>query len=119
MWIVAMHSKLLTTLLAAAMVCSVSGNVHADDELVKKARLLSTRDFDKTLSTQPVEEWLRAHLPTSYEVIWGEHISDCGESTGTAADKERDMPLCAEVEIREKKRLSALFFYSLLPKNVV
>ncbi len=62
---------------------------------------MSARDFDKTLPDQPVVEWLRAHLPSSCRVLWGEDITDCGESTGTAIDKERDMPLCAEVEIKQ------------------
>ncbi len=97
----AMRSKLLVAILAATLAYWVSGDAHADDELVTKAKSQSARDFDKTLPAQPVEEWLRAHLPKSYEVIWGEHITDCGESTGTAVDKERDMPLCAELEIRE------------------
>ena len=96
-----MHGKLLFALFAATLVCSVSINTHAEDDLVKKAKSLDAQDFDKTLPAQPVVDWLRAHLPASYEVIWGEYITDCGESTGTATDKERDMPLCAEVEIRE------------------
>jgi hypothetical protein len=100
-----MNGKLLLALLAVTLVCSVSINAPADDDLVKKAKSLDAQDFDKTLPAQPVEDWLRAHLPASYEVIWGEHITDCGESTGTATDKERDMPLCAEVEIREGEKV--------------
>jgi hypothetical protein len=73
----------------------------ADDEYVKKAKSLSAQQFDSALPDQPMDSWLRSNIPVRYEVVWGEHITDCGEGTGTAADKERDLPLCAEVELKE------------------
>lgn len=95
-----MRNQLLFCLFGAAVVCSAAGSAHADDQFVKGAKLLSARDFDKTLPGQPIEEWLRVHLP-GYKTFWGEHITDCGEGTGTAIDKERDMPLCVELEIKD------------------
>ena len=89
----------------AILFYSVSIGALADDALVIKAKSLNAKHFDETLPAQPIEEWLRRHLPAEYEVVWGEYITDCGESTGGAADKERDMPLCAEVEIRKRTKL--------------
>ena len=89
------------TRLLVILIVLVASIAHADNELVKKAKALSANDFDKTLSDQPIEEWLQAHLPTSYKVVWEEQITDCGESTGTSIGKDRDMPLCAEVIIYE------------------
>jgi hypothetical protein len=90
----------------------MSGDAHADDEYVKKAKSLTAEDFDRTLPDQPVAGWLRSNIPAQYEVVWGEYITDCGEGTGTTSDKDRDMPLCAEVELkegRETKGYLALF----------
>lgn len=33
------------------------------------------------------------------------NISNCGESTGSSTDKKRDIPICAEVEIRKGTKL--------------
>lgn len=90
---------------AAILFYSVSGGALADDALVKKVKSLNAKHFDETLPAEPIEEWLRKHLPEEYEVIWGEYTTDCGESTGGAADKERNMPLCVEVEIRRRAKL--------------
>jgi len=99
------RSGFLICLFAASLVCSVPGGARADDQFVKGAKLLSAHDFDNTLPHQAVEEWLRVYLP-GYKTVWGEHITDCGEGTGTAADKERDMPLCAEIEIKEGPKVA-------------
>ena len=100
-----MKNKLLLVLLALILACMVSSITHADDTLVVQAKLLNARDFDKNLPALPIVEWLQLYIPTSYTVVWGEHITDCGESTGTAADKVRDMPLCAEVEIKKDTKI--------------
>jgi len=100
-----MCKKLAFIFLTAILCCSVSIGALADDALVMKAKSLSAKHFDETLPAQPIEEWLSRHLPAEYEVVWGEYITDCGESTGGTSDKERDMPLCAEVEIRQGTKL--------------
>jgi hypothetical protein len=85
----------------------------ADDTLVIKARSLSAKLFDETLPAQPIEEWLRMHISSEYEIVWGKYITDCGERTGSETEKKRDIPLCAEVEIRKGTKLVgylALFF---------
>jgi hypothetical protein len=94
------RSRLLLRLLALSAACLISPGAHADDELVRRAKSLAARDFDRALPDQPVEAWLRAHLPAGYEAVWGEVITDCGEGTGTPADANRDMPLCAEVQLK-------------------
>jgi len=100
-----MRKKVTFIFFTAILFFSLSIKVLADDVLVTKAKSLSAKHFDETLPSQSVEEWLRIHIPAEYEVVWGEYITDCGESTGSIADKERDMPLCAEVEIRKETKL--------------
>lgn len=89
----------------AILFCSVSTGALADDALVIKAKSLSAKHFDETLTAQPIEKWLRMHIPAEYEVVWGEYITDCGENTESLTDKKRDIPLCAEVEIRKGTKL--------------
>ena len=101
MCLIVTRSQFLLCLFAVGLICSAFGGAHAEDGVVKAAKLLTAQDFDKTLPDQPIEEWLRMHLPAGYDATWGEYATDCGEGTGSAVDKERDMPLCAEVEIRE------------------
>jgi hypothetical protein len=81
--------------------CTLFNTANAYDKYVKKAMSLMARDFEKDLPDQPIDVWLRSNIPARYMVVWGERITDCGESTGTAVDKERDMPMCIEVEIKE------------------
>ena len=95
------HSRYSFIALAVVIFCSLSSASRADDEYVMKAMSLTARDFDRALPDQPIDAWLRSHIPGRYAVVWGEHITDCGEGTGTAVDKERDIPLCLEVELKE------------------
>jgi len=92
-------------LITAGLLCSAAVGALADDQFVKEAKLRSAYDFDKTLPRQPIDEWLRVHLPW-YETPWGEHITDCGEGTGSAADRERDMPLCAEIDVKDGTKVT-------------
>ena len=95
------HKRFLVIVLAAVVFCSLSTATQAEDEHVKRAMSLTARDFDRVLPDQPIEVWLRSNLPARYEIIWGEHITDCGEGTGTEIDKERDIPICLEVVLKE------------------
>lgn len=106
MWLNMTRSEFLLSFLATSLVCSVSASAHADDEFVRGAKSLSARDFDKTLPDQSIEAWLRAHLPVGYEAVWGKQITDCGEGTGSAVDAKRDMPLCAEVELKRGAKVA-------------
>jgi hypothetical protein len=87
--------------LAVALVLLVLSPVSsAQDAYVKQAMSLTARAYDAALPAEPVASWLRAHLPR-YELAWDDRITDCGEGSGTAADAQRDLPMCAEIEIRE------------------
>ena len=100
-----MNIRYFFVLLIGVLFCTLASDVHADDAYVKKAKLLSAQQFDSTLPDQPVGLWLRSNIPAGYEVVWGEYITDCGEGTGIAADKERDPPLCAEVELMKGSKV--------------
>ena len=113
MWIMTMRKSSAFIFFTAILFYSVSTGALADDALAIKAKSLSAKLFDDTLPAQPIGEWLRMHLPSEYEIVWGKYITDCGERTGSTTDKKRDVPLCAEVEIRKGTKLAgylALYF---------
>ena len=105
MWVMIMCKNSILIFFTAILFYSISTGILADDTLAIKARSLSAKLFDETLPSQPIEEWLRMHLPSEYEIVWGKYVTDCGERTGSATDKERDIPLCAEVEIKKGTKL--------------
>lgn len=95
------YNRYLFIFLAAVVFCSLNSATSADNQYAKRTRSLKARDFDRLLPDQPIDSWLRSNIPARYEVIWGEDITDCGEATGTSIDKERDMPVCLEVMLKE------------------
>jgi hypothetical protein len=90
---------------AGVLLAFLSLPARAEDGYVAKAMSLTAHDFDETLPDEPIDRWLRAHLPAGYHLVWGDHMTDCGEGTGTAADRNRDMPMCLEAELREGKEI--------------
>lgn len=79
---------------------------RADDDYVSYAKQLEAKKYDDNLPSIPVEQWLTSVLPGGIAAVWGEYVTDCGEQTGVPKiDKKRDMPLCAEIELKKKDRL--------------
>lgn len=78
----------------------------ADDEKVSFSKSLTANEYDNVLPAIAIEKWLRSILKESVAIEWGAYITDCGEQAGNPEiDKERDIPLCAEVELKEENRL--------------
>jgi hypothetical protein len=77
----------------------------ADDDYVTFAKSLTADKYDQSLPSIPVEQWLTSILPNGIAASWGKYVTDCGEQTGVPSiDKDRDMPLCAEIEFKEDGR---------------
>ena len=77
----------------------------ADDDYVIFAKSLPAKKYDNSLPSIPIERWLTSTLPRSIVAVWGENVTDCGEQTGNPEiDKKRDMPLCAEIELKENDK---------------
>lgn len=89
--------------LIIAVLIFVSSPALADDAYIIFAKSLTARQYDKALPSVPIGQWLRSNLPRDVEVFWGNSVTDCGEWVGQPeADKVRDMPLCAEIELKKK-----------------
>jgi hypothetical protein len=74
----------------------------AEDDYVTFAKSLMAKDYDESLPSIPIQEWLRSMLPNGLVALWNPAITDCGEQTGDPEiDKNRDMPMCAEIELKE------------------
>jgi len=101
-------NKLIKTPVLAivlSMLLFVSSPTMADDAYVNFAKSLPAKKYDKKLPSIPVEPWLTSILPRGIVAVWGENVTDCGEQTGDPEiDKERDMPLCAEIELKKKDK---------------
>ena len=98
--------KILLLSIAVFMILSTASPMLADDDYVSYAKSLPAKKFDKSLPSIPTEKWLASSLPSSIEAVWGNNVTDCGEQTGDPEiDKKRDMPLCAEIELKEKGKL--------------
>jgi hypothetical protein len=86
-----------------SMVLFLACQATADDDYVAFAKTLPAKEFDKSLPAIPTDQWLSSSLPPGIAAVWGSHVTDCGEQTGDPEiDKERDMPLCAEIELKKK-----------------
>ena len=83
----------------------VSTPCLADDDYVAFAKSLLARDYDASLPVLPIEQWFASALPRGTTATWGNNITDCGEQTGDPAiDKDRDIPLCVEIELKQKEK---------------
>jgi len=85
------------------MILFAASQALCDDDYVGFAKSLPAKDFDKSLPSVPAEQWLASSLPPGIEAVWGSTVTDCGEQTGDPKiDRKRDMPLCAEIELKTK-----------------
>ena len=103
----------------------VSPLTLADDDYVSFAKSLPANNYDKSLPSIPTEQWLTSILPRGIIAVWGNRVTDCGEQTGDPAiDRERDMLLCVEVELKKKdirgvRALNELAFGQPLEADIV
>lgn len=89
--------------LAMAMFIAASSAVLAGDAYIVFAKSLTAKQYDKNLPAVPIVQWLGSVLPGDVEAVWGKTVTDCGEQVGDPeTDRGRDMPLCAEIELKKK-----------------
>jgi len=97
--------KILSPAIILFMVLFASSAALADDDYVSFAKSLPAKKYDKSLPSIPTGKWLTSILPPGIVAVWGNNVTDCGEQTGNPAiDRERDMPLCAEIELKKRDK---------------
>ena len=96
--------KILACVLALLMLAFSSA--FAGDDYIAFAKSLTAKHYDTTLPSIPIQQWLTSNLPRGVKAVWGEKVTDCGERTGNPElDRMRDMPLCAEIELKKKDKI--------------
>ena len=97
--------KILSPAIVVFMILFVASQAMADDDYVSFAKSLPAKKYDRRLPSIPIEQWLSSALPPGVVAEWGNSVTDCGEQTGDPKiDKERDMPLCTEIEFKKKDK---------------
>ena len=98
----------------AGLVLLLSSMPVLADDRVSFARSFPAKAYDSSLPNLPVDQWLVSQLPKGMIAVWGDYITDCGEQTGDpAVDRQRDMPLCAEVELKQDGKVVGHFLLSI------
>ncbi|HZS08895.1 MAG TPA: hypothetical protein VFD58_28925 [Blastocatellia bacterium] len=93
-----MRRVLLICLLISALVTTVarSQGTSQDSRILTFARKIRVRQLDHRLPEQGFGEWFRRVAGSGAKIKW--EVNDCGEQTGTDADRQRDLPLCSQAE---------------------
>lgn len=86
--------------MASALWAQTDAIKERDDKLIRQVQQISVAQLDSVLPAVSFEKWLRVEAGADAEFHW--EVNDCGEQTGTAADRDRDFPLCVEVQANMK-----------------
>ena len=98
--------KRLTTILlilistAAWVWANENKNDPRDAKLIGQVKQIPVSQLDAALPSISFEKWLRVEAGADAELQW--EVNDCGEQTGTAEDRDRDFPICVEVDAHMK-----------------
>ncbi len=74
---------------------------------IKHAKSYRVSQIEKELPSEPFGSWFQELVGIKTPITW--EINDCGEQTGTAADRGRDFPMCVEASAKR----SVEFFISV------
>ena len=85
--------KLFVLLLCSFATISVAQE-NFEELFVEAAKSTPIQKFDPTLPAVSALNWINSVAIPHSNIIW--EVNDCGEQTGTAADRGRDFPACVE-----------------------
>src|SRR4051812_49119754 len=94
-------------MLSAFDISKAQTNRRLEAVAIKYAKSYLVSKIENGLPPKPFAVWLQELVGAKTPVTW--EINDCGEQTGTSADRGRDFPLCVKA-IAEQ---SADFFVSV------
>ena len=87
-----MRNLLIIGILLAAQI-SGEGQESAN-RAIAFAKRIEVSTLDSKLPHQHFVSWFKEVVGPGAKIGW--EVNDCGEQTGSAADKDRDLPFCAE-----------------------
>jgi hypothetical protein len=73
-----------------------------DAKWIRRVQETPVSQLDPALPSVSFEKWLRVEAGADAEFHW--EVNDCGEQTGTAADRDRDFPVCVEAQANMKDK---------------
>jgi hypothetical protein len=99
---------LLLVLFFMFSVSSLGQTEISEKAAIARAKQVSVSRLDSKLPKQRFDSWLVGLIGKEAKIFWD--VNDCGETTGTAVDKERDMPICVGVEaaLTDRRKLMLL-----------
>jgi hypothetical protein len=65
-------------------------------QLIRQVKQISVAQLDPVLPSVSFEKWLGVEAGADAQFHW--EVNDCGEQTGTAADRDSDFPMCVEAQ---------------------
>jgi hypothetical protein len=90
------RGSIVLVLLGVALVAVVGPGQarpsERDVRAITAAKRILVSQLDPKLPRQPLDQWLRRLVGPAARIEWS--VDDCGEQTGTPADKGRDFPMC-------------------------
>ena len=87
-------SVAILTLLLLVQAAPAPVKLPSDKAIIERAQKADVASLDKTLKKQRLDDWLKETLGPKAVIKWS--VTDCGEGSGSPADRGRDLPICAE-----------------------
>lgn len=98
-------------LLAPILTCA---GPATDEQFLTAAKSTLASQIEPGLPDEPIEAWLASLVGN--DVVWTWALNDCGEQSGVPEiDKERDLPICADLAATDSGR--QIFVYFLVGFN--
>ena len=79
-----------------------SAELNIEPSPEEYSRHIDVAELDAALPSASLHDWLNGLVKASERVAW--EFNDCGEQTGTEADRGRDFPKCLEGSIESPSR---------------
>lgn len=94
-----LSKMILTSSFVLIAALAVAQSPVDDARAIAAVKGTNVQDIDPTVKNrQPFEAWLTSLTGSRSKLDW--EVNDCGEATGSAADQDRDLPVCVEARGR-------------------
>src|ERR1700730_8140719 len=66
-------------------------------KMIAYVKRITASELDSKLTAEPFGRWLTRIAGPDAAIAW--EVNDCGEQTGSPADRLRDIPVCVQAEM--------------------
>ena len=89
------HLFAIAAIMAICLTASYAQSKKQEAAAIRYARNISVSRVEKGMPLIRFDKWFRS-LGRRFKLKVHYEINDCGEQTGTSADRGRDFPMCVE-----------------------